>query len=106
MRKVTGSMSDTPENGPEPPNLRFLRRLVTTLTVVMIAGVITIVALLVIRLTDTPAALALPDTLTLPDGATATAVTLTGSRLLVVTDDNRLLVYDADGTLRQEVAIE
>ncbi|MFQ6548755.1 DUF6476 family protein [Aestuariibius sp. 2305UL40-4] len=99
-------MSDTPENGPEPPNLRFLRRLVTTLTVVMIGGVITIVTLLVIRLTEAPAALALPDTLTLPDGTTPTAVTLTGNRLLVVTDDDRLLVYDTDGALRQTVVLE
>ena len=79
----------------------------TTLTVVMIAGVITIVALLVIRPTNAPQPpLALPDALTLPDGATATAITLTGTRLLVVTDDDRLLIYDTGGTLLSSVTLE
>ena len=42
-----------------PPGLRFLRQLVTVLTVVMIVGVVLIAALLVIRLNQP--ALALPD---------------------------------------------
>ena len=38
----------------EPAQLRFLRRLVTVLTAVMIGGVVLIIALLVIRLNDKP----------------------------------------------------
>ncbi|HHX89647.1 MAG TPA: hypothetical protein GX700_07725, partial [Paracoccus sp.] len=42
---------DPPPPGPLPPDLRFLKLLVTTLAGVMILGLVTIVALLVIRLT-------------------------------------------------------
>ena len=45
---ATGPLAD--EDFPEPPRLRRLRRLVTALTVTLIVGVITIVGLLVIRL--------------------------------------------------------
>jgi hypothetical protein len=44
-----------PEIQDEPPQLKFLRRLVTTLTVVMIGGLVLVVSLLVIRLSaDSP----------------------------------------------------
>ncbi len=68
-------MDDLP---PEPENLRFLRRLVTVLTVTMIAGISAIVGLLLIRFAgETPAQTVplLPDQITLPEGQTATAVT-------------------------------
>ena len=60
-------MDDAPIPDNEARNLKFLRRLVTTLTATMILGVLAIVALLVIRL-QTPAGPALPPTITLPDG--------------------------------------
>ncbi|MEO1365431.1 MAG: DUF6476 family protein, partial [Pseudomonadota bacterium] len=37
---------DDIETPPEPANLRFLRRLVTVLTAIMICGVVTVVGLL------------------------------------------------------------
>ncbi|MEL6450767.1 MAG: DUF6476 family protein [Pseudomonadota bacterium] len=95
---------DTPE---EPANLRFLRRLVTVLTVIMIGGVVTVVALLVIRLNADPAPLPLPDQVTLPDGATATAFTIGSDWFGVVTEDDQILIYDqVTGSLRQTVTLE
>ena len=79
---------ETPgEDGfPEPPRLRQLRLLVTTLTVTLILGVIAIVALLVIRLAPTPAP-TLPPRIRLPAGESARAVTLGQGWLAVVTVD-------------------
>jgi len=95
--------SPNPETGdnsaPEPANLRFLRLLVTVLTGTMIAGLLVLIALLVIRFPSaTPP---LPDTITLPDGAQAQAFTVTPGWYAVVTTDNRILIYNrSDGTLR------
>lgn len=91
----------------EPANLRFLRRLVTVLTAIMICGVVTVVGLLVIRLNADPAPLALPDRVTLPDGTTATAFTVGSDWFAVVTTGDEILIFDqVTGTLRQTVAIE
>jgi len=75
------------EEFPEPPRLRRLRRLVTVLTATLIVGVITIVGLLVIRLTAVAPGPGLPPEVALPDGETARAVTLGGDWLAVVTVD-------------------
>lgn len=75
------------EDFPEPPRLRQLRRLVIALTATLIAGVITIVALLVIRLASLGAPPALPPELNLPPGESARAVTLGSDWLAVVTVD-------------------
>ncbi|MFL4470645.1 DUF6476 family protein [Tateyamaria armeniaca] len=91
----------------EPANLRFLRRLVTVLTVIMIGGVVTVVSLLVIRLNEAPAPLPLPQQVTLPDGAAATAFTVGSDWFAVVTEGDEILIYDqVTGTLRQTIAIE
>ena len=88
-----------------PPGLRFLKGLVIVLAISMIVGVITIVALLVTRLQG-GGALPLPETITLPDGARAQAVTAGADWYAVVTTDNRILIYDRlTGALRQAVAI-
>jgi len=77
--------------------------------IVMIGGLLVIVALFVIRFSSTgsqPAALALPDTITLPDGAKAEAFTMGRSWYAVVTDDDRILIFDrATGALRQTVVV-
>lgn len=71
----------------------------------MIVGLITIVALLVIRLEQTPPTPTLPDTITLPAGVTPGAVTFGQDWVAVVADDT-ILIYDATtGALRQKVAI-
>jgi len=68
---------------------------VTTLTVVMIAGLVTIVALLVIRLGTPPARLpALPANIDLPEGAEIAAVTLARDWVVVVTAAGEILLYD------------
>lgn len=83
--------------------MRFLKILTGTLGLVMIAGVVTIVALLVIRLR--PAPVALPETIRLPEGVTAEAVTLGEGWLAVVAGDE-ILVYDrTTGLLRGRVAM-
>ena len=88
----------------EPANLKFLRLLVTSLTAIMIVGVLVVIALLVTRLRDTGPSL--PAEITLPDGARATAFTQGQGWYAVVTEDNRLLVFNrTSGALVQEVAI-
>ncbi|WP_299611853.1 DUF6476 family protein [uncultured Tateyamaria sp.] len=95
---------DTPEL---PANLAFLRRLVTVLTIIMIGGVVTVVALLVIRLNSDPAPLPLPDRVTLPDGTTATAFTVGSDWYAVVTADDQILIFDqVTGTLRQTIVLD
>ena len=101
-------IDDTPATGPLPPDLRFLKILVAVLTGTMIVGLITIVALLVIRL-QTPAAAppALPEQITLPAGVTAAAVTVGSDWILVVPDSGgEILIYDTAGTLIQRTKIE
>lgn len=98
-------MNDTP--GPEalPPSLKLLRVLVTVLLVTMIAGFLVIVALFVIRMPG-GGALPLPETLVLPEGAKAAAFTRGRDWVAVVTEDDRILIYDAEtGALRQVVGI-
>lgn len=90
---------------PEPANLRFLRRLVTVLTTVMICGVLVVIVLLVTRLNrDAPV---LPATIELPDGAQAQAFTQGADWYAVVTTDNRILIFDRlTGKLQQTVVID
>ena len=68
-------MDEAPLSQTEVKNLRFLRILVTTLTVTMILGLLAIVSLLVIRFTGAPEAPALPDQITLPGDSKAIAFT-------------------------------
>ncbi len=79
--------------------------MVMLLTAVMIGGVLVTFALIVIRLTDrTPK---LPDQIDLPDGAKAQALTIGNNWYAVVTDDDRILIFDkTTGKLRQEVALD
>jgi len=87
-----------------PSGLRFLRQLVTVLTMVMIVGVVLISALLVIRLNQP--ALAIPEWITLPSGTVAVSYTQTQDWYAVVTDQNKILIFDLDGQLTQEVDLK
>jgi len=99
---MTGPHDDTDT----PPQLIFLRRLVTVLTATMILGVLLIVALLVIRLNSAPPPLALPDGLTLPDGRAPQAVTFTQTRILVIDSAGILHIHDrATGALLQSTPL-
>lgn len=87
--------------------LKFLTRLVTTLTATMIVGLLVIITLFVIRFWGNDDAPGLPEAITLPDGARATAFTQGTGWYAIVTTDDRILIYDRDsGTLRQSVTIE
>jgi hypothetical protein len=100
-------MSD-PTDAPDPalpPSLRFLKWLVILLTLTMILGVITVVAVLVTRMPQafSAPAPALPDGFTLPGGAEPAAITFGQGWIAVVTQDDRILIFGRDGALRQEV---
>jgi hypothetical protein len=99
-------MSDAPEPDlPEPGNLRFLRILVTVLTAVMIVGLGLIVTLVVLDYTDRAAPL--PEVITLPDGAQARAFTYGKNFYAVVTQDDKILIYDRDShQLNREITID
>ena len=104
----------TQDPAPQPADagtLKYLRILVTVLTVTMVLGFIIIVVLFVIRFSDAfgadPDPLSLPAAITLPEGATATAFPRGPDWYAVVTQTGRILIYDAEtGTLRQEIAVE
>ncbi|KMK67727.1 hypothetical protein IMCC21224_112599 [Puniceibacterium sp. IMCC21224] len=71
----------------------------------MIAGLIIVLGLLVTRLGARGPAL--PDTITLPDGTSATAFTQGDNWYAVVTKDNRILIFDRlTGALRQTVTLD
>lgn len=98
-------MTDTPQEPALPPSLRFLKWLVIVLMITMIAGVITIVGLLVTRMPDATAAIVVPDTLELPEGAEPEAVTIGKGWIAVVTRDARILIFSQEGKLLQEIAV-
>lgn len=98
-------MNEAPEPIEEPSSLRFLRRLVTVLTGTMIAGLLTIIALLVIRFSDDPAP-GFPDGITLPPGASAQAFTQGRDWYAIVTDDDQIVIYDrASGQIVKTVPV-
>ncbi|SEO59944.1 hypothetical protein SAMN04490248_107129 [Salinihabitans flavidus] len=77
----------------------------TVLTATMIAGLLVIIALIVIRFSDRGPTL--PEEIALPEGTTARAVTFGDGWYAVVTGDDRILIFDASsGKLRQSVTID
>ncbi len=84
------------------PELRLLRWLVTGLALVMGLGMVTIVALLWIRLGQ-PLLPELPDTITLPDNARPQAITFARDWVVVVTDAGEVLLYDRSGALKDRL---
>ncbi|MBM7069202.1 DUF6476 family protein [Actibacterium sp. 188UL27-1] len=98
-------MADTPDDGPTPGTLRFLKVLVTGLTAIMALGMVTLVVLFITRFPGVQS-VPLPDTITLPDGATATAFTTGPDWYAVVTAQNQILIFDRQtGAMRQEITI-
>lgn len=83
--------------------LRWLRLLVTGLAVVMGVGVLAIVALLWLRLSQAPLP-QLPDTISLPGDARPAAVTFARDWIVVVTEAGEVLLYDSQGRLKDRVA--
>lgn len=71
----------------------------------MIAGFLTLIGALVIKLNADP--LPLPERIALPDGVAPVAFTQGTDWFAVVTDDDRILIYDrTTGQLRQTVVVE
>lgn len=94
--------------GDLPPQLRWLKRLVTVLTVTMIGGVLAITALLVIRLNaDSAPVVIAPGDFVLPDGVGMVGFSVIQGRTVIVGDDGVIRVYDSEGrTLVQEIPLE
>lgn len=79
--------------------------MVTVLMAVMIVGMVVIVGLFITRLSG-PQSFGVPPEITLPDGTVPTAYTVGPNWYGVVTEDNRILIFDAaSGTLQQEIEI-
>ena len=91
-----------------PPQLRWLKRLVTVLTVTMIGGVLAITALLVIRLNaDTAPVVIAPGDFALPEGVALVGISVIDGRTVLVGDDGVIRVHDSDSrALLQEVTID
>ncbi len=71
----------------------------------MMVGLVVVVALIVIRLNDNGPTM--PEQITLPDGVSATAITIGQGWWAVVTDDQRILIYDqVTGALKQSLQID
>ncbi len=103
-------MAQAPEKTEEialPPSLRFLKALVIVLMLSMILGVITVTLLLVTRL-RAPVAEGLPQlppSLQMPAGETPATVVPGRNWIGVVTKSDRILIFNQDGSLRQEIAV-
>lgn len=99
---MTRDDNDWKETAKAVPELRFLKTLVTGLSLVMGLGMVAIVVLLWVRLGE-PVLPDLPDSIVLPDGAAAEAVTFARDWIVVVTGTGDVLLYDRSGTLRERV---
>lgn len=89
--------SDDADTQSLPPDLRFLKALVTTLAGVMIVGLLLVIGLLVTRLLQRPPLPALPASVVLPEGAAPAAVTFARNWLVVVSEDGRVMLYRPEG---------
>ena len=99
---MTKDDNDWKETAKAVPELRFLKTLVTALSLVMGLGMVAIVALLWMRLGQ-PVLPELPENITLPEGTDADAVTFARDWIVVVTDTGEVLLYDRNGVLRDQV---
>jgi hypothetical protein len=106
-----GSDRDEVDEPPEPKRLRQLRWLVSALMLTLIAGVITITALLVIRLGPWGIAPPLPEMVTVPEGERVEAVTMGRDWIALVTRDGagleRIRLLDrSTGVERASIPVE
>jgi hypothetical protein len=90
-----------------PGSLKLLKGLVTVLTAVMIVGFIVLIVVFVTRFPRgaSVSSVALPDQITLPDSMRATAYTRGEGWYAVVTDTQEILIFNFDGSLRQQIEI-
>lgn len=83
--------------------LRYLRGLVTFLAVVMALGMITIAAILWLRLAAPVALPELPANIQLPADSSIAALTFAQDWIIVVTQAGEVLLYDREGVLRDRL---
>ena len=91
-----------------PPALRRLRQLVTVLTLVMIAGVITITALLVIRLSEGDARpiLVTPEIFALPPDLNIVGYSQINGRTVIIGEDGVIRVFHTESReLEQQLPV-
>ncbi|SMR71120.1 hypothetical protein SAMN04488030_0742 [Aliiroseovarius halocynthiae] len=87
--------------------VRYLKTIVTAMTVATILGMIVLITVVVMKLNQTTPGftpLALPDQITLPDGVSAEAVTM-GRDWIGIVSGNEILIYGVDGQLQKRIAI-
>ena len=87
------------------PELAWLRRVVTGLALAMGLGIVALVAILWLRLSQPPLP-DLPAEITLPAGARPAAVTFARNWTVVVTEAGEVLVYDRAGRLQDRAAVD
>lgn len=71
----------------------------------MIGGIIALVTLIFIRFQGEAAPVALPDSITLPDGTRPVAFTQTPEWYAIVTDDYQIMIFDTGGALLQTIKV-
>lgn len=73
----------------------------------MILGLLVLITLIVIRFQNDPApmSLTLPDTVVLPEGVTAAAITAGQGWYAIVTDTDEILIFALDGSEMQRISI-
>lgn len=84
------------------PDLRWLKALVIGLAAVMAFGMIAIVTILWLRLSQ-PMLPDLPANMTLPDGAQVQSLTFAPDHIVVVTQSGEVLLYDRNGALKGQL---
>jgi len=96
---------DNPQEFPEPANLKLLRRLVTTLLIVMIVGFIALIFMLVMRFPSQTDQNPLAN-IEIPSGINATAYTQGDDWFAIVDDQKTIHIYNqSDNILRQTIKI-
>lgn len=90
--------------------VRYLKTLVTAMTVTTILGLIVLITVVVMKFsqaTPPPSALplSLPEQITLPEGVSAEAVTMGQGWIAVVSGDEILIYNSANGTLQKRISI-
>lgn len=93
---------DELEEFPEPANLRFLRRMVTVLTVTMIVGIAVVAGALVMRISGESAGPAMTEILIGPDYIVKSADHGAEDRVIVVLEnrqsgEQRIRIYRTEG---------
>ncbi len=107
IKQASGQGEGQPPGAGEAvvPHLLFLKLMVGGLAVAMVIGLAVIALILWLRL-NAPPLPRLPDSVSLPAGSQARAITFAPGRLIVVTDRDEVLVFDGDGALMQQIALE